>query len=45
MRQVLQWETWNLSGGVHHWFKRNDDDDDDDVGIALLIQISGDITK
>jgi hypothetical protein len=20
---VLQSETWNLSGGVHHWFKSN----------------------
>jgi len=38
--KVLQRENWNLSGGVHHWFKRrssgerkpviNDDDDDDD---------------
>jgi hypothetical protein len=21
--KVLQSETWNLSGGVHHWFKRS----------------------
>jgi hypothetical protein len=22
IRKVLQSETWSLSGGVHHWFKR-----------------------
>jgi hypothetical protein len=37
IRKVLQSETWSLSGGVYHWFKRStreketyDDDDDDD---------------
>ena len=47
IREVLQFETGNLSGGDRHWFKRSTrekrtmtgDDDDDNNNIIIVIII------